>query len=68
MTQPGTPGKLLSSASLLEQQLQPPVGPLTQDSEGVSAFSLTDNQGTNLRAIEQDVKLFGGDKTYTFLP
>jgi len=67
VTQPGTPGKLLSSASLLEQQLKAPSGPLTVDGDGVSAYSLTDAQGTNLRAISQDVKLFGGDKTYNFM-
>ena len=67
VTEPGSEGKLLSSASLLEQQLKIPNGPLNRDSEGVAAFSLQDAQSTNLRAIAQDVKLFGGDKTYNFL-
>ncbi|MBG1232221.1 sensor histidine kinase [Aestuariivirga litoralis] len=67
ITEPGGGTRLLTSASLLEQQLTPPAGSaLKPDVEGISAYSLTDAQGTNLRAITQDVKLFGGDKTYNF--
>ena len=64
----GETSKLLSSASLLEEQLVPPPGVLeTRDKDGVAGFSMLDQQGKNLRAIEQDVKLFGDGKAYAFV-
>ncbi len=64
----GDAGKLLSSNSLLEQQLTVPTAALAgRDSNGVAGFSMLDQQGKNLRAIEQDVKLFNDGKTYAFV-
>ena len=64
----GTPGKILSSPSLLEQQLTPPNPPaVTPDKDGIAAFSFNDAQGTHLRAIAQSLKLFGGSKSFDFL-
>ncbi len=64
----GEPGKILSSASLLEQQLDLPAeAAASRDNDGVASFSMRDQQGLNLRAIEQDVKLFGADKSYAVL-
>lgn len=65
---PGQSTKLVSSPSLLEQQLTPDAPALaTRDKDGIAAFSMRDQQGTNLRAIEQDVKLFGTQNEYSFL-
>ncbi len=64
----GEAGKILSSTSLLEQQLVVPKDALTvRDKDGVAGFSMPDPQGKNLRAIEQDVKLFNDGKTYAFV-
>ena len=64
----GETTKRVSSPSLLEQQLAPAVADLAdRDKDGVAAFSLHDKQGANLRAVEQDVKLFNGQGTYAVL-
>ncbi len=64
----GDGSKILSSNSLLEQQLTVPADALkVRDKDGVAGFSLPDPQGKNLRAIEQDVKLFNDGKSYAFL-
>jgi signal transduction histidine kinase len=68
ISDPEKPGKLASSASLLEESLALPDGALNlRDKDGVAAFAMPDIQGTHLRAIEQNVKLFGGQKEYAFL-
>lgn len=60
--------KLAASPSLLEEQLTPPETALIiRDKDGVAAFAMPDIQGTHLRVIEQNVKLFGGQKQYAFL-
>ncbi|MDE2383090.1 MAG: sensor histidine kinase, partial [Alphaproteobacteria bacterium] len=65
---PGEAGKTTSSPSLLEQELTPPAGALaTPDKDGISAFSLRDKQGTNLRVIDQTVKLADSGKSFEFL-
>ena len=64
----GETTKLLFSPSLLEEQLTPPADGLTnRATDGVAAFSMVDQQGKNLRAIEQDLKLFNDGKTYAFV-
>ncbi len=64
----GGTNKILSSTSLLEQQLTVPTAALAvRDSDGVAGFSMLDQQGKNLRAIEQDVKLFNDGKIYAFV-
>jgi len=64
----GEPAKLASSPSLLEQQLLVTPGAVaTPDKDGIAAFSMRDQQGTNLRAISQSVKLFDGTKRFDFL-
>lgn len=68
ISETGQEGNLLTSPSLLEQQLsQPTTGVIERDDDGVLSFSMKDQQGTNLRAIEQDVKLFNQGKSYRFI-
>jgi signal transduction histidine kinase len=64
----GQANKITSSPSLLEQQLTAPADTaLTRGQDGIAAFSMRDQQGTNLRAILQSVKLFGGSKSFDFI-
>ncbi len=63
-----TSAKIASSSSLLEQQLEPPADVLSaRDKDGIAAFAMRDSQGAHLRAIEQNIKLFGASKEYAFL-
>ena len=65
---PGEAAKAASSPSLLEQQLAlPTAGTVVPDKDGIAVFSMRDQQGTNLRAISQSVKLFDGNKPFEFL-
>ncbi len=58
----------LTSGSLLEQQLAPDAALLAKrDADGVANFYLTDDNGAQLRAIEQSFKLPGSDAEFSFL-
>ncbi len=58
----------LTSGSLLEQQLTPDAALLAKrDADGVANFYLTDDNGVQLRAIEQGFKLPGSDAEFSFL-
>ncbi len=57
----------LASESSLEQRLVPAEADLqTRDAGGVASFYIKDSKGTQLRAIEQKFKLFGGEE-FSFL-
>jgi signal transduction histidine kinase len=59
---------ILVSESLLEQPLTPDSTLLARrDGKGLASFYLTDPSGQQLRAIEQRLKLFGGNDEYSFL-
>lgn len=59
--------KPLLSASLLEKPLLPSSTLLAKrDAEGIAAFSLRNEQGQQLRALEQKVKLPDSTEVYSF--
>ena len=63
-------GKLgdLASGSLLEQRIIVPDNALaTRDKAGIASFSTRDNDGQQLRVIEQNLKLFGSTQDYSFM-
>jgi signal transduction histidine kinase len=58
----------LASASLLEQRLSPDGGLLARRRpDGVASFYMTDVNGTRLRVIQQNFKLGGNERNYSFL-
>ncbi len=58
----------LASGSLLEQRIVVPDDALaTRDKEGIASFSTRDNDGQQLRVIEQNLKLFGSSQDYSFM-
>jgi signal transduction histidine kinase len=58
----------LASASLLEQRLVPSAAALsTRQPDGVAAFGLIDENGVNLRAIEQVFTLPGSERRFSVL-
>ncbi len=68
VTVPGKPAILLASESLLEQHIAVPELAMKQrDSDRIASFSAVDSEGTQLRVIEQRLKLFGSQQDYSFL-
>jgi signal transduction histidine kinase len=68
ITAPDKSAPDLTSGSLLEQRLAPTVQSLAaRDKDGIAGFYTKDSDGQNLRAIEQNIKLFGSMKNYSFL-
>jgi signal transduction histidine kinase len=64
----GVAGGDLASGSLLEQRIEVPVNALaSRDKDGVASFATRDSQGQHLRVIEQNLKLFGSTRDYSFL-
>ena len=58
----------LASGSLLEQRILVPENALsTRDKDGIASFSTRDNDGQQLRVIEQNLKLFGSTHDYSFM-
>ena len=58
----------LASESSLEKRLAPTDDDLqNRDSGGVASFYIRDSKGQQLRAIEQKLKLFGGEDEFSFL-
>ncbi len=58
----------LASESLLEQRLTPTAADLNnRDTGGVASFYIYDSEGKQLRGIEQNFKLFGGEDEFAFL-
>ena len=58
----------LASKSALEMRLIPTEADLrARDAGGVASFYIEDSKGQQLRAIEQKLKLFGGEDEFSFL-
>ena len=58
----------LASESSLEKRLAPTDDDLqNRDAGGVASFYIRDSKGQQLRAIEQKLKLFGGEDEFSFL-
>lgn len=65
---PGKPVASLGSESLQDEPLQPDVTLLEKrDAEGIATFYMTDIKGQQLRAMQQNLQLFGSDQPYSFV-
>jgi signal transduction histidine kinase len=68
ITAPDNSSAELASGSLLEQRITLPADALKQrDLDGIASFYTRDDDGQQLRVIEQNLKLFGSPKEYSFL-
>ncbi len=69
VTRPGgDQTEVLTSESLLERRLEPTPDDLAnRDADGVASFYMSDNEGKQLRAIEQKFQLFGSKEQYSFV-
>ncbi len=64
----GDETQVITSESLLEKRLRPAASDLAKrDADGIATFSMVDDQGRQLRAIEQKFKLFGNRDDYAFI-
>ncbi len=64
----GDQTEILTSESMLERRLETAQYDLaTRDTDGVASFYMTDNEGKQLRAIEQKFQLFNSKEYYSFV-
>jgi signal transduction histidine kinase len=58
----------LGSESLQDEPLEPDAALLAKrDQEGIASFYLTDSKGQQLRAMQQNLQLFGSEDPYSFI-